>query len=144
MDAELINQQIIDAENNPFPDMDEATYLNRDIWFKVITGKMDLKMVQCIYWSAQEEYDATPEELYAISPDYINGRRMCYGRGKNRVTTNELFLPSPDHVIPQTRGGASTIDNLKIVPKKYNIWKRDMLKEDWNDFKTWMDQHLND
>ena len=122
--------------------MDEGTYLNKDIWFKVITGKMDLKMVQCIYWSMQPEYDATPEELYNISPDYHNGFKFCYGRGKNRVTSDDIFLPSPDHVIPQKHNGPSTIDNLKIVPKKYNIWKRDMLKEEWNDFKVWMDNHL--
>lgn len=143
MDVTVINQQIIEVEANPYPDMDDATYINRDIWFQVITGKMDLKMVQCIYWSMQEEYDATPEELYAISPDYINGRKMCYGRGKNRVTHDAMFLPSPDHVIPQKHLGPSTIDNLKIVPKQYNIWKRDILKEEWNDFKNWMDNHLN-
>ena len=138
-----INLCIIENEDCPYPDMDEGTYLNKDIWFKVITDKMDLKMVQCIYWSTQPEYDATPEELYAISPDYINGRKMCYGRGKNRVTTDDLWLPSPDHKIPQVHGGPLTIDNLVIVPLKYNIWKRDILKEDWIAFKEFMDNHLD-
>lgn len=139
-----INDCIIENEKYPYPDMDEGTYLNKDIWFKVITGKMDLKMVQCIYWSMQPEYDATPEELYKISPDYIRNRKMCYGRGKNRVTEDSLFLPSPDHKIPQVHGGPLTIDNLVIVPLKFNIWKRDILKEDWKDFKEFMDNHLGE
>jgi len=136
-----INDAIIEIEANPYPDMDVSTYINQDIWFKVITGKMDLKMVQCIYWSMDPEIDATAEELYTISPDYYNGRKFCYGRGKNRVTENDLFLPSPDHVIPMVHGGPKTIDNLKIVPRKYNIWKRDILKEDWNDFRQFMDSY---
>ena len=142
MAQDSISQSIIECEGNPYPDMDGATYLNKDIWLEVMQGKMDLKMVQCIHWSRQSEYDATPEELYAISPDYINGRKMCYGMGRNRVTNNELYLPSPDHVIPRTKGGSYKIDNLVIIPLKYNIWKRDILKEDWNAFKKFMDDHL--
>lgn len=139
---ETINNAIIENEKNPYPDMDEETYINKDIWFKVITGKIDLKMVQCIVWSMQAEYDATPEELYAISPDYYEGMKFCYGRGKNRVTDNKLFLPSPDHIIPQVHGGVKTIDNLAIIPLMYNIWKRDILKENWVPFRNFMDKHL--
>ena len=143
MDVSAINQRIITMEANPYPEMDEGTYLNKDLWFQVITGKLNLKMLRCIDWSRNPRYKATPEELYAISPDYINGRKMCYGMGKNKVVDDELFIPSPDHKIPETKGGAYTIDNLVIVPLKYNIWKRDMLKEDWANFKAWMDNHLD-
>jgi len=130
-------------EANPYPEMDEGTYINKELWFQVITGKLDIKMLRCIDWSRNPRYKATPEELYAISPNYINGRKMCYGMGKNKVVDDELFIPSPDHKIPETKGGAYTIDNLVIVPLKYNIWKRDMLKEDWINFKAWMDNHLD-
>jgi hypothetical protein len=140
--AKSVNATILKNESNPFPDMDAATYINQDIWFKVITGKMDLKMVQCIYWSMQPEYDATPEELYAISPDYYKDRKFCYGMGFNRVTKNTLYIPSPDHVVPRVHGGKLTVDNLKIVPLKYNLLKRDMLKEEWEDFKEFMDGHM--
>lgn len=139
-----VNSRIIACEDNPFPDMDGGTYLNKDLWLQVMQKKIDLKMIQCIHWSRQPEYDATAQELYAISPDYINGRKMCYGMGKNRVTDNELHLPSPDHRIPRIKGGSCTIENLVIIPLKYNIWKRDILKEDWNAFKEFMDKHLVD
>ena len=35
-----------------------------------------------------------------------------------------------------------TIENIVIVTRIYDIWKRDILKEDWIDFRSWMDQHL--
>jgi hypothetical protein len=142
MVKDSISQSIIECEGNPYPDMDGATYLNKEYWLLIMQKKMDLKMIQCIHWSRQPEYDATPEELYAISPDYINGRKMCYGMGRNRVTDNELYLPSPDHLIPRSKGGSYKIDNLVIIPLKYNIWKREILKENWNDFKKFMDNHL--
>ena len=138
-----INQRIIEMESSPYPDMDAATYINQDIWLQFLQGKVDLKMIQCIEWSRQPEYDASPEELYAVSPDYINGRKMCYGMGKNRVVTDTLYIPSPDHKIPISKNGVKTIDNLVIIPLKYNIWKRDILKEDWNAFKQFMDDHLS-
>lgn len=143
MDTTLINQAILDNEAKPFNMPDGDTYLNGDYHLAVMEGKIDLKMLRCIEWSRQPEYDATPEELYDVAPDYINGRKMCYGMGKNRVTNNPLYIPSPDHKIPLVHGGPKTIDNLVIVPLKYNIWKRDILKEDWADFKAWMDNHLD-
>jgi hypothetical protein len=143
MDTTLINKAILDNEANPFNMPDGDTYLNGDYHLAIMEGTMDLKMLRCIVWSRQSEYDATPEELYAICPDYINGRKMCYGMGKNRITNDPLYIPSPDHKIPMVHGGVKTIDNLVIVPLKYNIWKRDILKEDWADFKAWMDNHLD-
>jgi len=143
MDTTLINEAILAIEAKPFNMPDGDTYLNGDYHLAVMEGNMDLKMLRCIEWSRQPEYDATPEELYAIAPDYINGRKMCYGMGKNKVTNDPLYIPSPDHKIPMARGGLKTISNLVIVPLKYNIWKRDILKEDWPDFKAWMDNHLD-
>jgi hypothetical protein len=137
-----INELILENETHPFNLPDAATYLNGDYHLAVMEGRMDLKMLRCIVWSRQPEYDATPEELYAIAPDYFGNRKVCYGMGKNKVTNDPLYLPSPDHKIPMVRGGSKTIDNLVIVPLKYNIWKRDILKEEWDPFKVWMDNHL--
>jgi hypothetical protein len=143
MVEDSINKAIIENEGNPFPDMDGATYLNKDYWLLVMQGKMDLKMLQCIDWSRDPRYDATPEELYAIAPNYDSvGRKYCYGMGKNKVTQNPLYLPSPDHKIPITQNGPKTIDNIVIIPLIYNIWKRDMLKEDWIAYREFMDSHL--
>lgn len=138
-----INSLIIDNELNPYTMPDPNTYLNGDYHLAVMEKKIDLKMLRCIYWSRNPEYDATPEELYKISPDYFGDRKVCYGMGMNKVTNNPLFLPSPDHKIPTSKGGSKKIDNLVIVPLKYNIWKRDILTEDWPEFKKWMDSHLN-
>jgi len=137
-----INELILANEARPYRMPDPGTYLNGEFHLAVMEGRMDLKMLRCIDWSRSPDIDASPEELYAISPDYFGGHKVCYGMGKNQVTDNLEHIPSPDHVIPMAKGGAKTIDNLVIVPRMYNIWKRDMLKEDWIRFRAWMDQHL--
>jgi hypothetical protein len=137
-----INEVIISNETRPYRLPDGSTYLNGDYHLAIMENKMDLKMLRCIEWSRQPEYDATPEELYSICPDYFGERKACYGMGMNKVTDDLLHIPSPDHKIPLAKGGSKTIDNLVIVPLIYNIWKRDILKEDWIAFRTWMDTHL--
>ena len=137
------NELILENEARPAKLPDGSTYLNGDYHLAVMEGRMDLKMLRCIVWSRQPEYDATPEELYAICPDYFGDRKVCYGMGANKVTNDFMHLPSPDHKIPRVKGGALTIDNLVIVPLIYNIWKRDILKEDWIQFRDWMNNHLD-
>jgi hypothetical protein len=139
-----INELILANESEPYHRPDANTYLNGDYHLAVMRGTMDLKMLRCIDWSRQAEYDASPEELYAICPDYINGRKLCYGLGYNKVTSDLLHIPSPDHKIPRSKDGSLKIDNLVIVPLIYNIWKRDIVKEDWIQFRTWMDSHLEE
>ena len=142
MDTTIINEAILDNERNPYNLPDGTTYLNGDYHLAIMERRLDLKMLRCIVWSRQPEYDATPEELYAIAPDFFGDRKVCYGMGRNKVTQDPLYLPSPDHKIPMVKGGPKTIDNLVIVPLQYNIWKRDIIKEDWEPFKIWMDNHL--
>lgn len=139
---ESTNTLILENEDRPYRLPDGTTYLNGDYHLAVMEKRVDLKMLRCIVWSRQPEYDATPEELYAIAPDYFGDRRVCYGMGANKVTTDFMYLPSPDHMIPLAKGGPKTIDNLVIVPLIYNIWKRDIVKEDWVQFREWMNNHL--
>jgi hypothetical protein len=138
-----INSLILDNESNPYKLPDGSTYINGDYHLAIMEQRIDLKMLRCIVWSRNPEYDASPEELYSISPDYFGDRKICYGMGKNKITNDHLYLPSPDHKIPLVHGGAKTIDNLVIVPLKYNIWKRDILKEDWINFREFMNSHLD-
>lgn len=137
------NELILANEAHPYRLPDAATYLNGDYHLAVVEGRMDLKMLRCIDWSRNPDIDATPEELYTICPDYFGDRKVCYGMGKNEVTKDLLHIPSPDHKVPMAKGGTKTIDNLVIVPRIYNIWKRDILKEDWIHFRDWMDKHLS-
>jgi hypothetical protein len=137
-----INQLILENELRPYRLPDGVTYLNGDYHLAVMEGRIDLKMLRCIEYSRQSEYDATPEELYKIAPDYFGDRKVCWGLGFNRVTDDLYHLPGLDHKIPQAKQGASTIDNLVFVPRIYNIWKRDMLKEEWLHFREWMNNHL--
>lgn len=137
-----INRSILEKEANPYKLPDGNTYLNGDYHLAVMEGKMDLKMLRCIEYSRQPQYDATAEELYAIAPDYFGDKKVCWGMGYNCVTDNEHHLPGLDHIIPRSKGGSNKIDNLVFTPRIYNTWKRDILKEEWLDFRKWMDSHL--
>lgn len=137
-----VNQLIINNEITPYPFPDAVTYLNGDHHLAIVERRLDLKMLRCIAWSRHPDIDATPDELYAICPDYFGNKKICYGMGKNEVTKDLLHIPSPDHKIPMSKGGSKTIDNLVIVPRIYNIWKRDILKEEWIGFREWMNNHL--
>lgn len=136
------NELILANEARPYRMPDAVTYLNGDYHLAVMEGRMNLKMLRCIDWSRHPDVDATPEELYQICPDYFGEKKVCYGMGENQVTKDLLYIPSPDHKIPMAKGGTKTIENIVIVPRIYNIWKRDILKEEWMDFRSWMDQHL--
>ena len=54
------NELILANEARPNKMPDAATYINGDYHLAVMEGRMDLKMLRCIYWSRQPEYDATP------------------------------------------------------------------------------------
>lgn len=136
------NELILANEARPYRLPDAVTYLNGDYHLAVMEGRMDLKMIRCIDWSRNPDIEATPEQLYAICPDYFGNKKICYGMGQNEVTQDQLHIPSPDHKIPMAKGGPKTIDNLVVVPRIYNIWKRDIVMEEWLPFRNWMDAYL--
>ena len=143
-EIEHINQSIIDNELHPYPDIDVGTYPNEDIKHKVLVRQMDLKMVRCIEWSKDPDIDATPDQLYKICPDYYKEYKLCYGLGKNKVTSNKRVIASCDHIQALAKGGSKTIDNLRIVPLDLNIFKRDMDREDWQRVQVFMEETHRD
>lgn len=143
LSTEEINQLVLANESRPYKLPDGNTYLNGDYHLAVMEKRIDLKMLRCIEYARQNIYEATAEELYAIAPDYFGDKKVCWGMGANQVTQDLHHLPGLDHKIPRSKGGTNTINNLVFVPRIYNIWKRDILKEEWLQFRDWMDKHLD-
>lgn len=54
---------------------------------------------------------------------------------KNK-TYYDWYKPSLDHIVPKSRGGDGSLDNLQFLTVFENLSKRDMTMEEWNDFKN--------
>lgn len=66
--------------------------------------------------------------------DQAGGKCPCCQRSFLRG----VVVPTFDHVMPLSKGGATKPGNIDILCKKCNMMKNDMLPEEWEAFKqTW-------
>ena len=81
-----------------------------------------------------EEYKALTEHLY-----YSKQFNAVYDFWQNHKKENNTFYdwakPSLDHIIPKSKGGTNTPDNLQVLTTFENLNKRDLTMEEWNEFK---------
>lgn len=85
------------------------------------------------------------KQLYNICPwicPYFN-KPLCYRQGFNdfiinifekdamKVAKKQWYKPSVQHIVPSSMGGPlNNINNLMIIPLRYNILLRDMIPEE--------------
>ena len=80
-----------------------------------------------------EEYKEYIEYFY-----YDKQFNLVYSFWKKQERDNTFYdwaKPSPDHIIPKSRGGGNEKENIHFLTVFENLAKRDMTLEEWNDFK---------
>lgn len=65
-----------------------------------------------------------------------------YWKKQNRDSTfYDWYKPSIDHIAPKSRGGTNNKDNLQFLTVFENLSKRDMTKQEWDNFKLKTNTH---
>lgn len=84
-------------------------------------------------WNNKEEYKNFYETLW--NDVQFNA---VYNFWKQQNKTNTFYdwaKPSIDHIIPVSRGGTNTLNNLQFLTTFENLAKRDMTQDEWIQFK---------
>jgi len=55
---------------------------------------------------------------------------------KEHDTFYDWYKPSIDHIIPKSKGGTCSLDNLQFLTVFENLAKRDMTQQEWEKFKS--------
>lgn len=57
---------------------------------------------------------------------------------KNKIISNTYYdwaKPSLDHIIPKSKGGTETLNNLQFLTLFENLCKKDLTQQEWDSFK---------
>lgn len=72
-----------------------------------------------------------------IPEDEFNNIYMTWKERNNEKDTTfyDWYKPSLDHIVPKSRGGDNSLDNLQYLTVFENLSKRDMTMIEWEEFK---------
>ena len=69
--------------------------------------------------------------------EQFNNIYMTWKESNNEKDTTfyDWYKPSLDHIVPKSRGGDNSLDNLQYLTVFENLSKRDMTMIEWEEFK---------
>ena len=121
-EANKVVDKIILAKDLGFEDFDKFLFIHKAI-----------RTLRELSTFSLEEYKEYIEYFY-----YDRQFNLIYSFWKKQEKDNTFYdwaKPSPDHIIPKSRGGGNEKENIHFLTVFENLAKRDMTLEEWNNFK---------
>ena len=115
-----------------------ANHLRFDIDYKWLL-QFDLEKLKMLNKALARERDMPNIDL-TFYKSFIN--KFYYDDRFNKIFEKyissgyqKLFRPSLDHIVPKSRGGSNSLENLQYLTWFENLCKRDMKQDEWEEVK---------
>lgn len=107
-----------------FENLDKMKYLNHSL-------------------SRKRDYEGFDTEMYmAYIEKFYNDEKFNFLFDKWIATGDKYIKPSLDHIVPKSKGGALSLDNLRFISWFENKAKGDILLDDWLKMKDNIQMYL--
>lgn len=107
-----------------FENLDKLKYLNHSL-------------------SRKRDYEGFDTEMYmAYIEKFYNDEKFNFLFDKWLETGDKYIKPSLDHIVPKSKGGALSLDNLRFISWFENKAKGDILLDDWLKMKDNIQMYL--
>lgn len=108
-----------------FPDFSKLKLLNN-----VITKRDNRWNVSTEWYKNYIERFYNDEQFNSLYLSWVESGKIKYKK------------PSLDHIVPKSKGGTNSLDNLQFLSWFENRCKNDMTQDDWDNLKSNIDEYF--
>lgn len=106
-----------------FKDWKKFSFLHKVMMKNIGLGKIDKNY----YFSFIEKF-YNDNQFNTLYNNWLKNK-------DDKYTFYDLYRPSLDHILPKSKGGTDSLDNLQFLTLFENLSKRDMTMAEWEEFK---------